>query len=258
MRAWLYREPSPSWPSGTSAFVEYWFATRGVEVLTFTLEDLRAGRLDPDLREHPEDAVVVGGVGAIHAVLERADRPLPQVPDLPASLRPFAGRRLWDATLGDVRAIVREAPERLPLHVKPHRAKRFKGAVVSAFRDLIPSAGVPDQEPVLVQEVVSFTSEWRATILRGEVLNVAHYHGDPLRFPAAAPIRAGLAAFDDQPAGFAMDWGVTEDGRTLLVEVNDGYALGNYGLGGLDYCALLIARWHELMGVPRAAARSQR
>ena len=46
-----------------------------------------------------------------------------------------------------------------------------------------------------------------------------------------------------------MDWGVTVDGRTLLVEVNDGYALGNYGVRGHQYTAVIECRWRELMGL---------
>lgn len=249
MRVWLFRSPPPAWPTGTSAFAEYWFGTRGAECLTFDLDDLRSGRLDADLRDEPEHTVVVGGVGAIHAVLERLGRPLPALPDLPVPLRPFTGRQVWDATLGDIHRIVNREPERLPLHVKPHRQKLFTGVIVKAFRDLIPAAAVDDAEPVLVQEVVPFVSEWRAVILRREVLNVAHYSGDPLRFPDPGPIRAALEAFADQPVAFAMDWGVTADGRTLLVETNDGYALGNYGLRGPDYCRVLIARWRELVGL---------
>ena len=43
-----------------------------------------------------------------------------------------------------------------------------------------------------------------------------------------------------------MDFGVTADGRTLMIEVNDGYSLGCYGLLYLDYAKLLSARWAEL------------
>lgn len=46
-----------------------------------------------------------------------------------------------------------------------------------------------------------------------------------------------------------MDWGVTEDGRTLLVEVNDGFALGNYGVRLFEYTAMIEARWRQLMGL---------
>lgn len=43
-----------------------------------------------------------------------------------------------------------------------------------------------------------------------------------------------------------MDFGVTNTGATILVEVNDGYSLGNYGLDSLLYAKLLSARWTEL------------
>ena len=46
-----------------------------------------------------------------------------------------------------------------------------------------------------------------------------------------------------------MDWGVTSQGDTQLVEVNDGFALGNYGLSGGVYTAMIEARWRELMGL---------
>lgn len=50
------------------------------------------------------------------------------------------------------------------------------------------------------------------------------------------------------PAGYAADFGVTGDGRTLLVEINDGYPLGCYGLQHNLYAQLLSARWAELVG----------
>ena len=37
------------------------------------------------------------------------------------------------------------------------------------------------------------------------------------------------------------------DGRTLVVEVNDGYALGNYGLSPLNSINFHKARWKEMV-----------
>jgi hypothetical protein len=45
-----------------------------------------------------------------------------------------------------------------------------------------------------------------------------------------------------------MDWGVTRDERTLLVEVNDAYSLGSYGLDPLVYAPMLADRWFEMTG----------
>lgn len=50
------------------------------------------------------------------------------------------------------------------------------------------------------------------------------------------------------PPGYAAGFGVTRGGRTLFIEVNDGYSLGSYGLQRNLYAQLLSARWAELTG----------
>jgi len=105
---------------------------------------------------------------------------------------------------------------------------------------------VPDDAPILAQEPVRFLSEWRTFVIRGAIEGVSHYAGDPLIFPAAAVVRMCIAAFSNAPAGYAADFGVTDDGRTLLVEINDGYSLGHGGLAANRYAELLRARWSEI------------
>lgn len=249
MRVWLYREPAPAWPTGMSAYSEYWFGVRGDECIVFNYDDLYAGKLDADLHNEPEHTVVVGGVGAIRTVLQHIGRPLPNLPDFPESIKHFAGRKVWDSTLAEIYRIVNREPEQLPLHVKPYHQKLFTGVVVKGFGDLLRTAGAPDHEPILIQEVVDFVSEWRCIILHHKILNVAHYKGDPLLFPDPKIMKDAVEAFTDHPVSFALDWGVTSDGRTLLVEANDAHSLGNYGLRGPDYCNVITARWHELMGI---------
>ena len=82
------------------------------------------------------------------------------------------------------------------------------------------------------------------------MLNVSHYKGDPMVFPDVTTIKDAIQAFADAPIGYGMDWAVTADGRTILVEVNDGFALGNYGVRGHHYTALIECRWRQLMGLP--------
>lgn len=53
MKLWLYREPPPAWPTDMSAYVEYWFVSRGAECIVFNYDDLYAGKLDADLRNEP-------------------------------------------------------------------------------------------------------------------------------------------------------------------------------------------------------------
>lgn len=57
---------------------------------------------------------------------------------------------------------------------------------------------------------------------------------------------AEASVFWSAPAGYAVDFGITDKGETLLIEVNDGYAFGCYGLLNIYYSKLLSARWAEL------------
>ena len=51
----------------------------------------------------------------------------------------------------------------------------------------------------------------------------------------------------EAPIAYGIDFGVTDVGATLLVEVNEGFSLGCYGLGPLADSGFLAARGRELV-----------
>lgn len=67
--------------------------------------------------------------------------------------------------------------------------------------------------------------------------------------PDTGTVRAAVAAYAEAPVAYSLDFGVTADGRTLLVEANDAFALGAYGLEPVVYARMLEDRWLELVGV---------
>lgn len=58
----------------------------------------------------------------------------------------------------------------------------------------------------------------------------------------------GFISWDERPMACSMDICYTRDGRTLLVELNDAYSLGCYGLPGVLYAKLISARGSQLLG----------
>lgn len=62
-------------------------------------------------------------------------------------------------------------------------------------------------------------------------------------------IMESFVSWEDRPMACSMDICVTKDGRTLLVEFNDAYSLGAYGLADIYYAKLISARWSQLLGV---------
>ncbi len=188
--------------------------------------------------------VVVGGIGSCHAVMRRLGVQIPRI-NYPESLRPFLGRKLWQSTIDQVS----NDPESWPLFVKPVEDKRFTGKAILGISDLVGCGTSGENPEVICSEVVDFKAEWRCFVRYREILDVRPYKGDwRLHFDPSIIERA-VKDYSDAPAGYGIDFGVTGDGRTLLVEVNDGYALGSYGLQHDLYAQLLAARWSELMGV---------
>lgn len=229
-------------PGGVNFFNAYQgFCEMGLECVMFNDVD----ELDTSLRSD----VVVGGLGVVQHALMRFGTEPPHL-DYPSELARYLGRRIWTTSLREVA----EMPDSWPVFVKPVDEKRFTGVVVRSVGDLRGiGRGAADQE-VLCSEPIDLVAEWRCFVRYGSVLDVRPYSGDWHYRYDAAVIDGIVRDYASAPAGYAADVGVTRDGRTLLVEVNDGYALGCYGLQHNLYAKLLSARWAELVGVPDECA----
>ena len=223
-------------PYSNSAYdAWYGFKELGYDVRLYRLNEINHLQL-------VHGAIVVGGLPQIKRALERIGAPQPPEINVPPALLSFSGRRILETTLAEARK-----PQNWPLFVKPlHEAKLFTGHLIADFPDLLESAAAAGDTPVLAQEPIQCISEWRVYVIHGSVVGIGHYHGEPLVFPDHVTINECLDAWTDAPCAFGIDFGITAEGKTLLIEVTDGRALGNYGLHPTDYARLLQARWDEM------------
>lgn len=233
--------------NGEFATINGWPAWFGFDLKAYPISffewsDLRDGVVKPS-----KNTIVVGSVKIVLHALRSLDS-APALIDYPESLTPYLGRRIWPGTMADARGLV--AGDKIePVFVKPRDIhKAFTGYVLQNFRDLIPTARMPDELNVWMSEVVNFESEWRYFVHRKQVVGVGHYHGDPFVHPDKNVVLEAVAAYADAPRAYALDFGVTSDGRTLVVEANDAYSLGNIGLRPLPYANMLEDRWLEMTG----------
>jgi hypothetical protein len=194
-----------------------------------------------ELTDLGPEVMVVGFVGDVWNALRKMGRPLPKPMDYPEELRPWLGREVSRSTLGDVRRKLD------PFFFKPVEEKLFTGFVWrSAMGDQIRVASLPDETEVWVSDEVEFVSEYRCFVQDDELVGVRHYKGDAFVAPKKALVLEAIQAFQSGPRAYSLDFGVTDSGETKLVEVNDAYALGHYGLPSITYARLIDARWEEL------------
>lgn len=228
----------------------------GYEVETFTRDEWKAGDV-----EVTKDTVVCGYIGTVLEALDRLQIPRPPNMDYPTDLRDYLHRRLTRITVGEFRHFWSEHMNRKRrdddwtppprAFIKPvHEHKQFTGKVIEPGNsaELGMLAPLPDDFELWHSDVIAFRSEYRFFCRRHEVVGVGHYKGDPTIFPNGAIVRQMAATWQDAPAAWCMDVGVTSNGKTTLVEVNDGHSMGDYGLYPALYARLLEARWCELTG----------
>lgn len=214
------------------------FREKGYETIFFEKKELPYSNIYLD-------TPVVAGIPVVISALEHLGVKPPNLPYIPKELENFTKRKMWTSTMQEARNLILEGRA---VFVKPIETshKHFSGRVFKEFKDTIFSAAVPPECPVICSDVVNFVSEYRTFVLDGEILNLKHYKGDFRVFPDISVIESGVKSYLTSPVAYAIDFGVTSKNETLLIEVNDGYSLGCYGLNPIAYSTLLEKRWLEL------------
>jgi hypothetical protein len=221
---------------------------RGIPCSFFTEKQLHRRQLP--LQRH---TLVAGHIPVVLGALRQLGVELPVPDDYPQCLLPFLHRRIWKSVVRDVVAKLQEGLAE-PFFAKPFaRHKRFRGHVFRGWDDLRMLGGASDRAEVWCSEIVEWLSEYRVYVVKGQIVGTGHYAGNPsiaIDMPQAQEAVACFEASENAPAGYGIDFGVLRSGQTAMIEVNDGYSLGNYALSDELYADLIEARWTELMAPP--------
>lgn len=217
---------------------------RGVDCQTIKLVQVKNGQL-----ETGNGVLFVGDHDFIKAALKRSEISVVPRDSYPVALQDFLLRKVWTSTVRELSMQCGKAGFQ-PIFVKPASdVKLFTGFVLTGPEKLYRLAELPGNTEVQCAEVVDWKSEFRVFVNKSEIVGIRHYAGDPKLHPDLETIRGAVARLqvsDENTDGYGIDFGVLANGETALVEWNDGFALGAYGLDPVLYTDLLIARWEEL------------
>lgn len=232
MKAFIYAFKGEPWNEECRAAFNG-FKKLGVECVLFSTNEQLEQRM-------PEDVVVGGMLIMSHALSKFGI--IPPSYDYPEELKKYRGRNIQTIKLRNLKE------EKLPVFIKPAEEKAAKGLVVHSLNEISEYEQLDPDADILCSEVVNFISEWRCFVRYGKIIGIQHYNGDSNTQCDITVIKNAVTDFKTIPAACSLDFGMTDDGRTLLIEMNDGYAIGCYGLDDVLYAKFLTARWSELMG----------
>jgi len=220
----------------SATIAAYGFAQRGYEIIPFTIDEI-------DTLPFQRQTVVVGGVGTYRRVFNKLGINW-EGNSYPSTLAGFLGREIRKIKLSELADFL----EVRPRFIKPASDnKDFTGFVCKDRWD--PRLCSMNGEMLLnISDIVCFKSEYRVYVLEGKIQNISRYYGLADLFPNGRMIREMISAYEGAPISYGLDVGVDDKGQTILVETNEGLALGNYGLAPALHAKMIAARWHEVMG----------
>lgn len=228
----------------------------GARFLGLNPQGFRVNDIDPSGYMHPHgpsldrpSQLIHGWVLTVHTAFRHMNVQIPEPLDYPEELDTFQfmGRNVHKTTLGEAHRDF-AANEKRPMFIKPVAHKMFTGHTLERFSDLAETTYMDMSMPIWRSEIVDFVSEYRCFVHEGGLVGIQRYYGDNWILPNKNDVIQMINAYKSAPIAYALDVGITRDGFTKLVEVNDCYALGHYGLSPLKYTEMVIARWQQIVG----------
>lgn len=149
----------------------------------------------------------------------------------------FLGRKIFrDVPKADIPKLEAEYG---PLLVKPGRRPKLFEATRSS--DMY---GVPNNEPLFLSQILRepIRAEWRVFVLHGRVVDIRPYILGRWVCPDQALVEK-LAWQLFSYGAVALDVGVLEGGRTVVIECHPFIACGSYGFEGPDLLRMTRAAW---------------
>jgi hypothetical protein len=148
-------------------------------------------------------------------------------------------------TLGDAKEIAKSGQS---IFIKPFDIKLFTGFILDQMVHTSIS-DVSDDTNVMVYDVFSskIKSEFRCYINNNRVVDVRNYSGDLFCYPNEEYLKNVIDINKDFPISYTIDIGVLENGDNVVIEYNDMWAIGNYGIPNELYLRLLRDRYFEIV-----------
>ncbi|WP_153395736.1 ATP-grasp domain-containing protein [Chryseobacterium vaccae] len=166
----------------------------------------------------------------------------------PQCLHQYLQRNIWTTTIHELSRNI--DGELAPVFVKPKSdTKLFTGFRMESVSDFYLLSEFSKNTELYCSQLVDWKAEYRVFVNNSKIVGIQLYNGDDKYKLDMEVIRNAINDLEnskEKTRGYGIDFGILSNGSTALVEWNDGYALGSYGLDKEIYTDLLLERWLEI------------
>lgn len=198
--------------------------------------EVESGKFDNVIKK----SLFVGSVEFMKSVFNRVGKTNVRLPE--NSNRDYVVQKL-----GDVKALAKDGKK---MFIKPFDIKLFTGFVIDNIQ-YSSINGIPDDTEVMVYEPFTspILSEWRCYVHYDKVVDIRNYAGDiytiPMKEYLEYIINKNKGNF---PNTYVIDVGILEwQKEHVVIEYNDMWGIGNYGVPNDLYVRMLKERYFNIM-----------
>lgn len=218
------------------------FEYLGYDVKCITLENIFSGAMDYAAQHNPF-VCSIDGMRKVFSNIEKNPSPI----DYPKEIveAGLCGRTILKMPLNE--AIKKFESTEIPLFIKPVATKLFDGILVSKKEDLNFFGSISTNPDAYVSEKIDILSEYRIYVHNGKMVHSCCYEGDFRLTPDYSYIDKMISVYKSAPVAYTIDIAILNDGSNILMECNDFWAIGSYGLKSWDYAQMLADRYEEII-----------
>jgi len=208
------------------------------------------------------DDIFIGSVDGTIAFWKELGIEPPSYLGYSNDLKQYLHRNISTMLFGDLK------PTDLPVFIKPkNNVKEFTGFVLEKDSTLanisMYYSQIKPETEVYVSETIDIVSEYRVFVHKNEIVGIKHYAGDFNLFPNINEVKKMKDDYKTDLISYTLDVGIMSKTQleivdihfapqlvtkytTVLIEVNDFWAIGGYGLDGKIYTRMIIDRFQQI------------
>lgn len=218
------------------------FSYMGYEPVGYGIVDIITGKIN----HHANTCPFIGSISALTYLFKNIDK-YPEPIDFPADILQsgLLHRKIEITTLYKAKEMFLQNQQ--PIFIKPIETGKFGGVKLQNKSQMSYFSNYHDSTKVYVSEILDIVSEHRVFIHHNEIVYCCSYSGDFTINPDFSYINSIISCYKQPVVAYTIDVATLSSGNTTLVEINDFWAIGSYGLNSITYAQMLLDRYTEII-----------